>query len=269
MQGPDALALETLLVERDEHTVTLTLNRPEKLNSLSRQLLSELYEVLRALERDPIQRPRALVLTGAGEKAFAAGADIEEMTTLSVSEAYAFSALGMSVMDTMEHCSFPIVAAVRGFALGGGCELALAADFVIAAENAVFGQPEVKLGLLPGFGGTQRLARRVGVAKARQLIYSGETVKAAEAKALGLVAEVVPKADLLTRARAVASRIAANAPLAVAAAKRTINEGLDLNLRAGSELESRAFAGLFASEDAKQGLEAFLAKRGAASFTGR
>jgi len=269
MKGPDDLARETLLVERDEHTVTLTLNRPDKLNSLSRQLLSELYEVLRLLEQDPQMRPRAVILTGAGEKAFAAGADIEEMATLTVSEAYAFSALGMALMDTMEHCSFPIVAAVRGFALGGGCELALAADFVIAAENAVFGQPEVKLGLVPGFGGTQRLARRLGVAKARQLIYTGETVKAAEAKALGLVAEVVPKAELLTRAQAVAGRIATNAPLAIATAKRTINEGFDLNLRAGSELESRAFAALFASEDAKQGLELFLSKRGAPSFTGR
>lgn len=269
MNGLDGLASETLLVERDEATVTLTLNRPDKLNSLSRQLLGDLLEVFRRLEQDPSVRPRALVLTGAGEKAFAAGADIEEMHTMTVSEAYGFSALGMAVMDCMEHCSFPIIAAVRGFALGGGCELALAADFVIAAENAVFGQPEVKLGLVPGFGGTQRLARRVGVAKARQLIYSGETVKAAEAKALGLVAEVVPKADLLARAQAIASRIAANAPLALAAAKRVINEGLDLNLRAGSELESRAFAALFASEDAKSGLETFLAKRGAASFSGR
>jgi len=269
MKALDGLALETLLVERAESTLTLTLNRPDKLNSLSTQVLRELYEVFQSLDRDPEVRPRALVLTGAGEKAFAAGADIEEMVTMTVPQAYAFSALGMAVMDCMEHCSFPIVAAVRGFALGGGTELALAADFVIAADNAVFGQPEVKLGLLPGFGGTQRLARRVGVAKARQLIYSGEMVKAAEAKALGLVAEVVPKAELLARAQALANKIAQNAPLAIAAAKRAINEGIDLNLRAGSELESRAFAAMFASEDAKHGLEQFLAKRGAASFQGR
>jgi enoyl-CoA hydratase len=269
MKGLEDLGLETLLVERAEATVTLTLNRPDKLNSLSRKLLAELLTVLRRLEADPDARPRVLILTGAGEKAFAAGADIEEMATMNVNEAYAFSALGMSVMDCMERCSFPVVAAVRGFALGGGCELVLASDFVIAAENAVFGQPEVKLGLTPGFGGTQRLARRVGVAKARQLIYSGDTVKAAEAKTLGLVAEVVPKDDLLARAQAVASRISANAPLAIAAAKRALNQGLDLDLRAGCELESRSFASLFASEDAKSGLELFLAKRGAASFQGR
>lgn len=269
MKALDGLALETLLVERTETTVTLTLNRPDKLNSLSTQVLHELYEVFQRLDRDPAERPRALVLTGAGEKAFAAGADIEEMVGMTVSQAYAFSALGMAVMDSMERCAFPIVAAVRGFALGGGTELALAADFVIAADNAVFGQPEVKLGLSPGFGGTQRLARRVGVAKARQLIYSGETVKAPEALALGLVAEVVPKTEVVARAQAVASRISQNAPLAIAAAKRAINEGADLNLRAGSELESRVFAGLFASDDAKHGLEQFLAKRGAASFQGR
>lgn len=263
----EGFSYQTLLFESDDATATITLNRADKHNALSALLLSELLGLLRTLEASHA-RPRAVVLTGAGDKAFAAGADVEEMRGMNVSEAYAFSALGMTVADTLERCSFPVIAAVQGFALGGGCELALAADFVIAAENAVFGQPEVKLGLMPGFGGTQRLTRRLGLGRARQLLYTGDSIKAAEAKSLGLVNEVVPKADLLTRAKTVAERIAKNAPLAVAATKRTVNTGSDVDLRTGTELESRAFAALFDSEDAKTGLDHFLEKRGPASFKG-
>lgn len=259
---------KTLLFERVDHTATITLNRADKLNALSAQLLGELLEMLRSLEASR-DRPRAVVLTGAGEKAFAAGADVEEMRHMNAREAYAFSELGMTVTDTLERCSFPVIAAVQGFALGGGCELALAADFIIAAENAVFGQPEVKLGLMPGFGGTQRLARRVGLGRARQLLFTGDSIKALEAKSLGLVNEIVPKAELSKRARAVAERIAKNAPLAVAAAKRTLNAGCDVDLRTGLELESRAFAALFDSEDTQSGLAHFVEKRGPASFKGR
>ncbi len=255
--------------ERDGSVLTLFLDRPDKLNALSKRLLGELLTLLRQLEADVDTRPRALVIAGSGEKAFAAGADIAELASMNSREALALSELGMEAFDQMERCSFPCIAAVQGFALGGGCELALAADFIIAADNAVFGLPEVKLGLMPGFGGTQRLARRVGSARARQLVYTGGNLKAKEALELGLVNEVVPKAELLSRARTVAKRIARNAPLAVSSAKRCMQSGLETNLRAACDLESRSFAGLFDSRDARHGLEGFLQKRGEPDFEGR
>ncbi len=253
---------ETLLVTQADHVVTLTVNRPSKLNALNAQVLAELTQAFQSLEAaSPETRVRAAILTGAGEKAFVAGADIAEMSGLSAAQAYAFSAAGHRLGRLMEDASFPIIAAVNGFALGGGCELALCADYIFASERAKFGQPETNLGLLPGFGGTQRLSRRVGLGRARELVYSGEPINAEQALAIGLVNRVLPAAELLPQAEQHAKRIADQAPLAVAAAKRALNHGFDADLASACELEARSFGALFATEDAREGLTAFLAKR--------
>ncbi|MEP7053077.1 MAG: enoyl-CoA hydratase-related protein [Pseudomonadota bacterium] len=253
---------DTLLVTQADHVVTITINRPSKLNALNAQVLAELTAALSSLEAAPPEaRTRAVILTGAGEKAFVAGADIAEMSGLSAARAYAFSAAGHRLGRLMEDTSFPIIAAVNGFALGGGCELALCADYIFASERAKFGQPETSLGLLPGFGGTQRLSRRVGLGRARELVYSGEPISAEQALAIGLVNRVLPAAELLPHAEAHAKRIAEQAPLAVAAAKRALNRGFDADLASACELEATSFGALFATEDAREGLTAFLAKR--------
>ena len=253
---------ETLLLSERELVATLTINRPSKLNALNAQVLSELTRAFEALEAAPAEsRVRAAILTGAGEKAFVAGADIAEMSGLSAAQGYAFSAAGHRLGRLMEDVSFPIIAAVNGFALGGGCELALCADYIFAAEHAKFGQPETSLGLMPGFGGTQRLSRRVGLGRARELVYSGEPISAAQALSIGLVNRVLPASELLDQTEQHARRIAAQAPLAVASSKRALNRGFDADLAAACELEATAFGALFASEDAQSGLTAFLAKQ--------
>jgi enoyl-CoA hydratase len=256
---------DTLLVTLADQVVTVTVNRPAKLNALNAQVLSELTQAFQSLEAVPAEaRVRAAILTGAGEKAFVAGADIAEMAELSAARAYEFSAAGHRLGRLMESVSFPIIAAVNGFALGGGCELALCADYIFAAEHAKFGQPETGLGLMPGFGGTQRLSRRVGLGRARELVYAGEPISAARALAIGLANRVVPAAELLAQAEQHARRIAQQAPLAVAASKRALNHGFDADLASACELEASAFGALFATEDARSGLTAFLAKQRAA-----
>ena len=256
---------QTILVSETAAVVTVTVNRPAKLNALNARVLSELTQLFQTLEGAPAEtRVRAVILTGAGEKAFVAGADIAEMSGLSAAQAYAFSALGQRLGRLMEEVSFPIIAAVNGFALGGGCELALCADYIFASERAKFGQPETNLGLIPGFGGTQRLSRRVGLGLARELVYSGEPISAAQALAIGLVNRVVPAEELLPLAEQHAQRIALQAPLAVVAAKRALNHGFDSALGVACELEATAFGALFATDDTREGLAAFLAKRPAA-----
>ena len=256
---------QTILVSEPAPVVTVTVNRPAKLNALNAQVLTELTRVFHTLQAAPAEtRTRAVILTGAGEKAFVAGADIAEMSGLGAAQAYAFSALGHRLGQLMEDASFPIIAAVNGFALGGGCELALCADYIFASERAKFGQPETNLGLIPGFGGTQRLSRRVGLGRARELVYSGEPLSAAQALAIGLVNRVVPAEELLPVAEQHAKRIAEQAPLAVASAKRALNRGFDAELTVACELEATAFGALFATDDAREGLAAFLAKRRAA-----
>ncbi|HWZ92595.1 MAG TPA: enoyl-CoA hydratase-related protein [Polyangiaceae bacterium] len=256
---------QTILVSEALPVITVTINRPSKLNALNAQVILELTQAFQALEAAPAaERVRAVILTGAGEKAFVAGADIAEMSGLSAAQAYGFSAQGHRLGRLMEDVSFPIIAAVNGFALGGGCELALCADYIFASERAKFGQPETNLGLMPGFGGTQRLARRVGLGHARELVYAGEPISAAQALAIGLVNRVVPPEELLPQAERHAQRIAEQAPLAVASSKRALNHGFDTDLAAGCELEATAFGALFATEDAREGLTAFLAKRRAA-----
>jgi enoyl-CoA hydratase len=253
---------ETLLVTEAERFVTVTINRPSKLNALNARVLAELTQLFQSLEAaTPDTRMRAAILTGAGEKAFVAGADIAEMSGLSAAQGYAFSAAGHRLGRLMEDASFPIIAAVNGFALGGGCELALCADYIFASDSAKFGQPETSLGLMPGFGGTQRLSRRVGLARARELVYAGEPISAEHALSIGLVNRVVPAAELMTVSEEHARRIAEQAPLAVASSKRALNRGFDADLAAACELEATAFGALFATEDAREGLTAFLAKR--------
>ncbi|HEU4535812.1 MAG TPA: enoyl-CoA hydratase-related protein [Polyangiaceae bacterium] len=260
-------AYDLLLVERDGPLATLTLNRPDKLNALNAALIAELTDALAALSADA-SPPRALVLTGAGDKAFAAGADIAAMANLGAPAARAFAAAGHRLGEAIEAAPFPVLAAVNGFALGGGCELALACDLIYASEKAKFGQPEVNLGVIPGFGGTQRLPRAVGPQKAREMIFTGALIDAAEAKRLGLVCEVFPADELLARVREVAAAVAKKGPLAVTAAKRVMRAGADVPLPTANELEAQAFAALFGSDDQREGMSAFLAKR-PANFHGR
>jgi enoyl-CoA hydratase len=255
---------ETLSVEQDGHLAIITLRREAQLNALSSRMLADLTEV--AAELEVVDDVRVVALTGAG-KAFVAGADIAEMKGLTPPQAQAFAEMGGNLGHAIETSRLPWIAAVNGFALGGGCELALACDFIYAAEAAKFGQPEVKLGVIPGFGGTQRLARRVGVAKAKELCFSGDMVTAADALRIGLIDAVVPPDQLLTSVKALAGRIAANGPLAVAECKRLIHMGQSMPLEHALAMEQRSFGLLFASADQQEGMTAFLSKR-PASFKG-
>jgi enoyl-CoA hydratase len=235
----------------------VTIDRPEALNALSFELLDELADVLEALDRDPACR--AVVLTGAGDRAFAAGADIRELavqTPVSLVRENRFA-----VWDRLAAIGLPIVAAVRGFALGGGCELAMTCDLIVASEDAQFGQPEIKLGVMPGAGGTQRLTRAIGKAKAMELILTGRTMSAREAEAHGLVARVVPPETTLDTALELASTIASLSPVAVRAAKQAVLRAHELPLAAGLADERAAFFLLFASEDQREGMAAFVEKR--------
>jgi enoyl-CoA hydratase len=258
--------MSTILLERDGHVAIVTLNRPDKLNALNEQLLQELGAAVAELSRDAAVR--CAILTGAGEKAFAAGADIAAMSEMTATRAKQFAEMGHAIGHALETAHFPVIAAVNGFALGGGCELALACDFIYASDKAKFGQPEVNLGVIPGFGGTQRLARRVGDARARELCMTGDMVGAEEALRIGLVNTVVPHAELLAKVREVATKIAAKGPLAIAAAKRVILRGADVPLPTANELEATAFAALFGTSDQREGMKAFVEKR-AAKFEGR
>jgi len=245
-------------VEREGAIARLTLDRPDKLNALSAEVLEQFGRGLDQIEA--MDGVRVLVITGAG-KAFVAGADISAMQNMSEDEARHFSAAGQALFARLEAMPIAILAAVNGFALGGGCELALACDFIYASERARFGQPEVKLGVIPGFGGTQRLARRVGVAMAREWVFTGRMIKADEALRVGLVNAVVEPEVLMDRATAVAKEIAATGPLAIAAAKRVIAEGEGERLADANAREVEAFAGCFNSADQKEGMAAFLSKR--------
>jgi len=238
---------------------TITINRPSSLNSLNRETLEALAgAIAQVADRSEV---RCVIVTGAGDRAFVAGADIEAMSSMGEADAAAFAELGGSTFAALEALPVPVIAAVNGFALGGGCELAMACDFIYASNKAKFGQPEVKLGVLPGFGGTQRLLRRVSLGLARELTYTGRMLGAEEALRVGLVNAVVPRAELLDTVTAVANEIAGVGPLAVSAAKRVMLEGADTSLGDGVAMEARAFGALFASADQKEGMVAFLAKR--------
>jgi len=260
---------ETLKVERSDEIVTLTINRPEKLNALNQTVLRELSGALHALRFPRTgEPPRVAILTGAGNKAFVAGADIAEMQAMTPTEAKAFADAGHRLGVQIEQAEIPVIAAVNGFALGGGCELALCCDFIYAAENAKLGQPEVNLGLIPGFGGTQRLTRRVGLARARELVYTGRNISAREALEMGLVNRVVPGEELMQQVNEVARAIASKSPLAIARSKRAMARGYDADLATANELEATAFATLFGSHDQREGCAAFVEKR-RPTFLGR
>jgi len=253
-------------VEVEGPFATVTVDRPKSLNALDTRTLQELEKA--AADLSQREGLRGVILTGAGEKAFVAGADIAEMNGMDADKARHFGALGQRVMDVIAALPVPVVAAVNGFALGGGCELALACDFIYASENARFGLPEVSLGVLPGFGGTQRLTRLLGRARAKELIFTGDIIDAARAKEIGLVLDVVPLSNLLGHARSALERVAKKGPLAVRLAKEAIDRGADQELADGLTIERELFTDLFASADRREGMKAFLEKRPPV-FTGR
>ena len=256
---------EHLKIEEKGQIVIVTISAPKSLNALNSTILGEIDEYLDEFENGGF---RCLIITGDGEKSFVAGADISEMAPLGPQQGETFGKRGAAVFRRIETLPCPVIAAVNGFALGGGCELAMACDIRICSDNARFGQPEVGLGIIPGFSGTVRLARLVGMGIAKQLIFSGKNIKADEALRIGLVNEVLPQTDLMNRALELATQIAANAPLAVSAAKLCINTEFDMEAEDAIAFENQAFGMCFSTEDQKNGMQAFLTK-GKCEFQGK
>jgi enoyl-CoA hydratase len=267
MSSPaSALKLENVLYEKKGPIAYVTINRPKVLNALNAKTVSELRSVFEDVRDDA--DVRGVIFTGAGDKAFAAGADISEMANDTAVSAEEKTRRGQILTELIENLGKPVVAAVNGFALGGGCELSMACSLRIAAETAKFGQPEVKIGIMPGYGGTQRLPRLVGKGRALQLILTGEIIGAQEAYRIGLVNEIVPAADLVARAEAILRQINSNAPLGVKFSIEAVNKGLEGSVPEGLLIEASLFAVCVASDDKKEGTSAFLAKR-APQFQGR
>jgi len=260
------MAFENLLYEKRNGIGYVTVNRPEKLNALNQKTMDELRECFEGIERD--DEVRAVILTGAGEKAFVGGADINELAVQTPVEGKETSVRGQKILDLIEHLGKPVIAAINGYALGGGCELALACTIRIASENARVGQPEVKLGLIPGYAGTQRLPRLVGKGRALEMVLSGDPIGAAEAYRIGLVNQVVSAKDLIATAEKLAQKILANAPLAVKFALEAVNHGLEMTEAEGQFLEANLFGLCCTTADMKEGTRAFLEKR-TARFTGK
>ena len=244
--------------EVKDKIAVITINRPEALNALNSQVLDDLGAAFDSIDVNVV---RAVVLTGAGDKSFVAGADIGEMSTLTKEEGEAFGKKGNDVFRKIEQFPIPVIAAINGFALGGGCEISMSCDIRICSDNAMFGQPEVGLGITPGFGGTQRLARLVGAGMAKQLIYTARNIKADEAKRIGLVNEIYTLEELLPAAEKMANTIAAQAPIAVRACKKAINDGLQLDIDKAIELEEKIFGDCFETEDQREGMANFLRKK--------
>ncbi|HTV53540.1 MAG TPA: enoyl-CoA hydratase-related protein [Terriglobia bacterium] len=253
------MEFRTLLFERRESLAYVTVNRPEKLNALNQIVLDELSDCFGVIQRDG--QIRAAILSGAGEKAFVAGADVSEIAALTSLGAREISLRAQAVFDFIENLGTPVIAAVRGYALGGGCELAMACTLRVASESSRFGQPEVKLGIIPGYGGTQRLSRLIGKGRAMEMILTGEMVTAQEAYRIGLVNSVVPETDVITAAESIARKIVANAPLAVKFSMDAVNHGVEMTQREGEFLEATLFGLCCATEDMKEGTRAFLEKR--------
>ena len=251
--------MTNILLEKKGLYAVATINRPKALNALNSEVLSDLDELVQTVSADA--DIRALVITGSGEKAFVAGADIGEMSTLTPEEGEAFGKHGNNVFRKLETLPIPTIAAVNGFALGGGCELSMSCDIRICADTAVFGQPEAGLGITPGFGGTQRLARLVGPGMAKQLIYTAKNIKADEAYRIGLVNAVYPLDELMPAAEKMAETIAKNAPIAVRACKKAINEGLEAKMDDAVVIEEKLFGSCFQTADQIEGMGAFLEKR--------
>ena len=249
--------MEFITYETEGQVGIITINRPKALNALNSAVLDELNQTLDAVDQNEI---RCLILTGAGEKSFVAGADIGEMSTLTKAEGEAFGKKGNDVFRKLETFPIPVIAAVNGFALGGGCEISMSCDIRICSDNAVFGQPEVGLGITPGFGGTQRLARIVGPGMAKQMIYSARNIKADEALRIGLVNAVYPQEELMAAAEKLAGTIAKNAPIAVRNCKKAINDGLEVDMDQAIVIEEKLFGDCFETEDQKYGMAFFLDK---------
>ncbi|MCL2006790.1 MAG: enoyl-CoA hydratase-related protein [Treponema sp.] len=258
--------MEFIKTEQQGHVLIITINRPDALNALNRQVLSELKTCVEGIDPEKV---RCVVITGSGNKAFVAGADIAQMKSMTKAEGKEFGLFGNSVFSALEELPVPVIAAVNGFALGGGSELALACDIRIASDNAVFGQPEVALGITAGFGATQRLPRLIGEGQAKRLLFTGERVKADEALQIGLVCKVFPIEELIEKALAMANAIAANGPIAIRGTKVAIKKGLAMDLKAGLELEAGYFGDCFETKDQVEGMSAMLEKRKPEPFTGK
>ena len=258
--------MEYIKLAVDGNVGVLTINRPAALNALNDQVIRELDEALNAIDLDTV---RCLVVTGEGQKAFVAGADIGQMSGLTKAEGEDFGKLGNDVFRKLETLPIPTIAAVCGFALGGGCELAMSCDIRLCSDTAVFGQPEVGLGITPGFGGTQRMARLIGMGRAKELLYTARKVKAPEALAIGLVQGVYPVEQLMEEALKMAARIAGNAPIAVRATKKAVNDGLQVDMDRAIEIEEQLFGSCFETEDQKNAMGAFLEKRKPDPFVNR
>lgn len=255
--------MEFVTYEAEGLISIITINRPNALNALNSQVLEELDQILDQIDTAFV---RALILTGAGNKSFVAGADIAEMSTFTKKEGEAFGKRGNDIFRRLETFPLPVIAAVNGFALGGGCELCLSCDIRICSENAVFGQPEAGLGITPGFGGTQRLARIIGPGMAKQMMFTARNIKAEEAYRIGLVNAVYPQEELLSEAKKMAKGIADNAPIAVRNCKKAINDGLQVDMDQAVAIEERLFGDCFETLDQKEGMGAFLEKRKERTF---
>ena len=253
------MTFNNILLDIQEGIATISINRPKALNALNPEVLEELGEALKQISKN--KEVHVLILTGTGDKAFVAGADIGTMAKQTPLEAKRFSTAGQEVLFAMEALEIPIIAAVNGFALGGGTEIALSCDFIYASEKARFGQPEINLGIIPGFGGTQRLARQVGKGWAKEICLTGEMISAQQAKEIGLVNKVFPPEELMPQVTKTAKLMASKGRAALRAIKQAMNRGFDVDLRNGCAMEVDAFAVAFTSPDAKEGLTAFLEKR--------
>ena len=250
--------MDYILYEQNGNVATITINREKALNALNSQVLDELNATLDAVDLATV---RCLVITGAGAKSFVAGADIGEMSSLTKAEGEAFGKKGNDVFRKIETFPIPVIAAVNGFALGGGCEISMSCDIRICSENAIFGQPEVGLGITPGFGGTQRLARLVGMGRAKEMIFTCDNIDAAEAYRIGLVNKVVAKEELMETAKAMAAKIISKGSYAVSVAKAAINNGYDMDIKNAVEMEANLFGVVNDTHDKKEGMGAFLEKR--------
>ena len=258
--------MEFIKYEEKGMIAVITISREKALNALNSQVLDEIEKAFDSVDTNKI---RCLILTGAGDKSFVAGADISQMSTASKAEGEAFGKKGNDVFRKIETFPIPVIAAINGFALGGGCEIAMSCDIRICSDNAVFGQPEVGLGITPGFGGTQRLPRIVGIGMAKQMIYSGKNIKADEALRIGLVNAVYPQAELMAAAEKLASAIASAAPIAVRNSKKAINDGLQVDMDKAIAIEEKLFGDCFETEDQKEGMKAFLEKRKVEKFVNK
>jgi enoyl-CoA hydratase len=253
------MSYENIIFDATEGIATITFNRPKALNALNGQLLDELSGALDRIDAD--EDIRVLILTGAGEKSFVAGADINELATFNTLQGKLFSRKGQLIISRLQDLAIPVIAAVNGFALGGGSEMALACDFIYASENAMFGLPEITLGIIPGFGGTQRLPRLIGSSQAKEMIFTGKMIPAADAQTIGLVNRVLPADALMDEVMKTATAIAAKGKVSLRAAKQAVNSGLNVDLATGLQIEVDAFAICMASEDGKEGTRAFIEKR--------